>query len=80
MQINKTDIPGKKDYKGLVEFHGTVDLNQFYSFGGQSDADTIHLIINSIRFRPRDNSPWIENVQIFNGAYIKCIWKETKSN
>jgi endonuclease YncB( thermonuclease family) len=78
VQINRTDIPNKRDYEGLVEFHGTVDLNQFYSFGGQSDADTIHLFITSIRFRPRDNRPWIENVQVFTGAYVYVYGKKEK--
>ena len=78
MQINKTTIPNKKDYEGLVEFHGTLNLNQFYSFGGKSDADTIHLTITSIRFRPRPNRSWIENVRILDGAYVNVYGKKVK--
>jgi endonuclease YncB( thermonuclease family) len=78
VRIHKTAIPDKKDYKGLVEFHGTVNLKQFYSLGGQSDADTIHLNTTSIRFRPRDDLPWIENIQVFDGAYVNVYGEKVK--
>lgn len=78
MQVSETVVPNKKDYKGLVEFHGSINIIQFYSLGGQSDADTIHLMVDSIRFRPGKDSEWIENIQIFNGAYVNVYGKKEK--
>src|ERR1051326_282175 len=67
-------IPNHKEFKGMVELHGSVDLNQFYYRGGLSDADTvkINLTIDSVRFRPDKDSHWLENLQVFfYGAYVE---------
>jgi endonuclease YncB( thermonuclease family) len=69
-----TTIPNHKEFKGMVELHGSVDLNQFYYRGGLSDADTvkINLTVDSVRFRPDKDSQWLENLQVFfNGPYVE---------
>ena len=41
-----------KEYKGKIEIQGKIFLDQFYTLGGESDAETvkINLTIDAVRF------------------------------
>jgi endonuclease YncB( thermonuclease family) len=62
----------KKSPNGLLEFHGPIHFDQFYYQNGDSDADTVkvEVKVNSVRFRSSKNSPWKENLHVFDDAYI----------
>lgn len=65
-------IPNKKEYQGVVEVHGQIDIRDFYYLGGQADADTvsIYMSLDSVRYRPNKNSKWINDLKVFNDAKI----------
>lgn len=59
------------EYQGRVEVHGKIFLGQFYTLGGESDADTvkIDLTYESVRFRKSENDEWQEKLQVLHDAY-----------
>lgn len=63
----------KRDFSGLVEVHGMINLSQFYYRGGRSDADTvkIELTVESVRFRVDEQTPWLENLEVFGEGYVR---------
>jgi endonuclease YncB( thermonuclease family) len=67
-----TNIPDKGNPSGTVEVHGLLNFNQFYYQNADSDADTIKIELqaDSVRFRPNDDTPWKENLKVFDDAYV----------
>ena len=63
----------RRDFSGVVEVHGTIDLSQFYYRGGRTDADTvkIELTVDSVRFRTNEQVPWQENLEVFSEGYVR---------
>src|SRR5918996_5810218 len=65
-------VPKYREFKGMVEIAGSIGLDQFYYRNGRSDADTINLTIESVRFKPSDSANWIDDVKVFfDGAYLR---------
>src|SRR5579859_5471669 len=58
---------------GLLELHGTIDVNQFWPFG-RSDADTANIKVaagnNAFQFRKDSSSPF-KPTNAFVGAVVK---------
>jgi len=57
---------------GFLRVKGTLDLTQFWSFGGESDADTAKVNVQSVEFSPDPaaHKPF-RQVTIFNSALVK---------
>ena len=62
----------KKKYFGRVEISGKIYLNEYYSRGGNSDADTFRLYTtpDSIKFRTNENENWLYSLHLFDNAFI----------
>jgi endonuclease YncB( thermonuclease family) len=60
-------------FQGEVQINGKIGLDQFYSRGGKSDADTvkINLTVDSIRFRSDQDTEWQENLTVLEDAYVR---------
>lgn len=61
----------KKRYYGKVKITGKIYLDQFFSLGGRSDADTLRLYVNpeSVEFRKNEKAEWQRRLTLFNKAY-----------
>jgi hypothetical protein len=62
-----------KEYNGIIEIQGKIFLDQFYTLGGESDADTvkINLTMDAVRFRKNKNMEWQNNIRVlFDAFYI----------
>ena len=70
--MNDTNVD-TRDFFGIVEVHGMINLNQFYYRGGRSDADTvkIELTVESVRFRANEQTPWQENLEVFGEGFVR---------
>lgn len=69
------DVVSEKGYKGFLEVHGKIDTKQFYYNSGESDADTVHLQVNSIRFKPSKTAAWKNVLSLFLCANVKAYGK-----
>jgi endonuclease YncB( thermonuclease family)/bifunctional DNA-binding transcriptional regulator/antitoxin component of YhaV-PrlF toxin-antitoxin module len=65
-------IPDTNGPDGIVEIYGPISYKQFYYQDGDSDADTVKIKVkvDSVRFRANKNDPWIENLHLFDDAFI----------
>jgi endonuclease YncB( thermonuclease family) len=65
-------IPNTNEPNGIVEIYGPISFKQFYYQDGDSDADTVKIKVkvDSVRFRANKNSPWMENLHLFDDAFI----------
>jgi endonuclease YncB( thermonuclease family) len=59
------------EYKGVLEVHGPISFDQFYYQGGESDADTVKIQLDSMRFRPSEQAEWLEDLHTFDDAVIR---------
>ncbi len=70
----------KKQYNGTINISGKIMFNQFFgekvevdgrTVWGVSDADTIKMTLNpnSIKFQKSKDSPWQENLRMYDNAY-----------
>jgi|SRR5215204_195430 len=68
--------------RGTLEVLGPINFGQFYYQKGESDADSVKIKvkINSIRFRSNEDTPWKENLTLFDDAYIGKKKVVTKRN
>lgn len=60
---------------GFLEVQGKIDTKQFYYNSGESDADTVHLQVSSIRFKPTKNAAWRNVLGLFLSGNIKAYGK-----
>ena len=57
--------------KGLLRVQGTLDVTQFWP-GGESDADTIKVVVSKIEFSPdRTAHLTFAVVHVFDNAFVK---------
>lgn len=75
-------VPITKEPNGIVEIYGPLSFEQFYYQDGDSDADTVKIKVkvDSVRFRANKNDPWIENLHLFDDAFIGKTRVVTKKN
>lgn len=72
----------KKRYNGKVKITGKIYVDQFYSLGGRSDADTVRIYLDpeSVEFRRNEEAEWQKRLTLFNNAYYydeeKKNWKK----
>ena len=64
-------VSNKIEHKGLLEVYGTIPFKQFYYQGGESDADTIKLQVESMRFSHDGSSAWHDVSHTFDDAKIR---------
>jgi endonuclease YncB( thermonuclease family) len=60
-----------RHYKGTLKVQGKIPFNQFYYQGGDSDADTIHVVVESMEFKANDQEKPNEVFDTFKGATIR---------
>jgi hypothetical protein len=51
-------VSNKIKHKGLLQVYGTIPFQQFYYQGGESDADTIKQLVESMRFNHNWDLAW----------------------
>jgi endonuclease YncB( thermonuclease family) len=77
-----SDECDRKKYKGKVKINGKIFLDQFFSLGGRSDADTVRVYLNpsSVEFRRSEENDWQRNLTLFDKAYYydeeEKTWKK----
>jgi endonuclease YncB( thermonuclease family) len=64
-------VSNKIVHEGLLEVHGTIPFQQFYYQGGESDADTVKLLVESMRFSHNGNSAWRDVSHTFDDAMLR---------
>lgn len=64
-------VSNKIKHKGLLQVYGTIPFQQFYYQGGEPDADTIKLLVESMRFNHKWNSAWHDVSHTFDDAKIR---------
>ena len=61
----------KDEHTGTLEVRAKIPFDQFYYEGGESDADTVKVEVESMRFSPNGKAEWIEDLHTFDDARIR---------
>ena len=60
-----------KQYKRTLKVKGKIPYEKFYYQGGDSDADTVHVVVESMEFRRDDEELWFDVLDVFRDAKIR---------